>query len=233
MIKFEIGKMYFRYNTKHEITYRLTLLSRWCANGETCVRYIIEHYNKGKAHLIDVDDYEVEVGETRVFYDSEIEVLYIKEFKIFIPADDVTVRIIPRYKRYIHKLITDIDFMREEVNNLQEYNNVHSVFSVIISKVVNCIDECVETVIMEHDTIDGVILLLTLANELMYDIEKSDSIHFEKSEVFLSCPRYTYISSQLNKFIVLDTLYEYLKESISSDTRNIIDNLIHTYLTLT
>lgn len=232
MIKFELGKMYFRDNANYEISYRLTIMSRWKSEDKTIVRYVIEHYNKG--YLTDCEDYDVKIGETPVCYDSDTEVLYIREFKIFISAQTRnTGYYIVNYKEYIHRLITDIDFMRDEVDNMEKYVKSHSVFALLIGKVLECLDESVETVIMNRDTTDSLLMLLVVANELMNDIEVSDGIHFEKTKVFLSCPTVSSELSQLDKFIIMDTLYTFLKELISVDTREIIDNLITTYLTLT
>lgn len=232
MIEFKLGKMYFRYNAKYEISYRLTILSRWKSDDKIMVRYIIEHYNKG--YLTDCDDYKVEVGETPVCYDSRTEVLYIREFKIFISADTRnTGYYVTRYKEYVHRLITDIDFMREEVDNMEKYTKEHTVFLLLIGKVLECLDESIETAILNKDTTDSILLLVVVANELMKDIEVSDSIHFEKSKVFLACPEVKSELSQLDKFIIVDTLYRFLKDFISKDTCKIIDNLITTYLTLT
>ena len=232
MIEFKTGKMYFRYNANYEISYRLTILSRWKSDNKTMIRYIIEHYNKG--YLTDCEDYNVEVGETPVCYDSHTEVLYIREFKTFISAQTRnTGYYVLRYKEYVHRLITDIDFMREEVDNMEKYAKEHSVFLLLIGKVLECLDESIETTILNKDITDSVMMLLVVANELMKDIEVSDGIHFEKTKVFLTCPTVTSELSQIDKFIIVDTLYRFLAELISEDTCKIIDNLIHTYLTLT
>lgn len=232
MIEFKLGKMYFRYNAKYEISYRLTILSRWKSDDKIMVRYIIEHYNKG--YLTDCDDYKVEVGETPVCYDSRTEVLYIREFKIFISAQTRNTGYYTlRYKEYVHRLITDRDFMREEVGNMEKYTKEHSVFLILIGKVLECLDESLESTILNKDITDSILILLVVANELMNDIHTSDGIYFEKTKVFLACPEVTSQLSQLDKFMIVDTLYRFLNEFITEDTCKIIDNLIVTYLTLT
>lgn len=232
MIKFKLGGLYHRYNANHEVSYCLSVLSRKESDGKTIVRYIIAHYNVG--HLTDIDDCDIEVGETPVCYGSDTEVLYIKGFKVFIPADmRNTDYYITSYKEYIHKLITDTVFLRKEVDNIEKYDKSHNVRCILIGIVLKCSESVIDKVIFNCDIIDVIALLVDLSNELMNDIEKSDGIYFYKPKEFLRCTIDNTKTSQISKFVLIDTIYENYKGSIKPHTRNIIENLINTYLSLT
>lgn len=231
MIEFKLGKSYFRYNNQHEISYRLFITSRKESGGKTIVKYIVNHYNKG--HLTDIDDCDVEVDETPVCHDSDTEVLYIKGFKVFIPADARnTDYYITSYKEYIHSLITNRHFLKLEMDKLSDYVREYNIKAVLLTLVLGRMNTLIESVILDEDNMDGIVLLITIANSLMADIEISDGIHFHKSKVFLSSPVTVVYNSQLSKFILVDILYDFYKDIMNTDTGEIIENLITTYLTL-
>lgn len=231
MIEFEPLKSYYRHNKQNESTYKIFILSRKNSGNKTIITYTVTKYNMQFGE----SDYDIDSVDTYtsvVYYDSGVEVLYIKEHKIIVSADMIRTYV-AKYKEYIHNLITNRYFLKEEIHNIEEYIRKDSIKGLLIALTLECLNDIIETDILHTDIMDSITMLITLANSLMADIEISHGIHFHKSKVFLSNPVTVVYNSQLSKFMVVDIIYNYYKDSLNTDTRKIIENLITTYLTLT